>query len=122
MDPHPPGDKNRKKQEHTNTQGIGKFPAIYISQYRGILPCITKLEQSTTLLTHTSLSPYARDSHTQGHSNPQQRSIVKEKDGEQASARLQNFIPAEHTPTIVLFFLYLFLVCVVLYDSCFCFC
>jgi len=35
-------------------------------------------------------------------------SIIEEKDEEQASAQPQIFIPAEHTPTIALFFLYLF--------------
>jgi hypothetical protein len=39
----------------------------------------------------------------------------------EASATLQHFIPAEHTTAIVLFFLYLFLFCGVLFDSYFCF-
>ena len=42
------------------------------------------------------------------------RIIIKEKDGEQASARLQHFIPAEHTPTIASLFLYLFFVVVLI--------
>jgi len=56
------------------------------------------------------------------HAAPPQRSIIEEKDDEQASARLQNFIPAEHTPTIPLFFCICFCIVLVLLDSCFCFC
>jgi len=53
---------------------------------------------------------------------PPQRSIIEEKDDEQASARLQNFIPAEHTLTIASFFYICFCFVLFLLNSCFCFC
>ena len=57
---------------------------------------------------------------------PPQCSIIKEKNIEQASTRLQHFIPAEHTPTIASFFcMFCFYIVLipgfVLFVFCFCF-
>ena len=47
------GQKNGIERENTNTRNTGKYQTIYISQHRGHFPCITRLEQSTTLHTQT---------------------------------------------------------------------
>ena len=61
--------QNGIEREHTNTRNIGKYQAFYISQHRINFPCITRLEQSTTLLTHISV-PTGKGPATQGHSTP----------------------------------------------------